>query len=266
MADRIDQAVDLDRHLAEIDQLGFTIVEDVVAGDDLPQLRTAVQAAVDDDWDRYRGRPGKEYFISLDLVAHGGPFLKLLENRVVDAVFGAVLGEKWTLYTFTSTMVYPDTDQYTCRIHNDTGRDSNGYPLGALATLALDDFTEDNGTTWFLPGSHRRPDQPSESEFFSQAVRFERPAGSAAFFDPRIWHAGGRNASGAVRHGCTLYGCRSFMRQRLDYPRLIDQAGIDAGDLSPTMRRVLGFDVRVPTSLDEFYVQPEDRLYRPGQG
>ena len=259
-------AFEVDRHVAEIDEVGFTVVDGVVPPADLPGLRRAVQAAVDADWVRYRGRPGKEYFISLDLVAHGGPFLALLENPVADALFGALLGESWTLYTLTSTMVYPDTDQYTCRIHNDMGRDSNGYRLGALATLALDDFTLQNGTTWFLPGSHRRPERPPEAEFFASAVRVERSAGSAAFFDPRIWHAGGRNTSGQARHGCTLYACRSFMRQRLDYPRLVAQAGIDPDELSPTVRRVLGFDVRVPTSLDEFYVPPGERLYKPGQG
>jgi len=163
-------------------------------------------------------------------------------------------------------MVYPDSDQYTCKVHNDMGRESNGYLLGALATLALDDFSEANGTTWFLPRSHRRSDKPSDEEFFANAVRIERPAGSAAFFDPRIWHAGGQNVTGDVRHGCTLYACRSFMRQRLDYPRLVDKVGIDAEYLSPTVRRVLGFDVRVPTSLDEFYVPPEERLYKAGQG
>ncbi len=258
--------VDIERHLAEIDDQGFTVVDDVVPPDDVPGLRVAVQAAIDADWERYRGRPGKEYFISLDLVAHGEPFLTLLENPVVDALFGALLGETWTLYTFTSTMVYPDIDQYTCKVHNDMARQSNGYLLGALATIALDDFTEENGTTWFLPGSHRRADEPTEDEFFADAVRVERPSGSAAFFDPRIWHAGGRNSSGRARHGCTLYACRSFMRQRLDYPRLVEKAGIDSTGLSKTVRRVLGFDVRVPTSLDEFYVPPEQRLYQPGQG
>ena len=258
--------VNIERHVAEIDEAGFTIVDDVVPLDDLSALRMAVQAAIDADWERYGGQPGKEYFISLDLVAHGGPFLTLLENPVVDAIFGALLGEAWTLYTFTSTMVYPAADQYTCNVHNDMGRDSNGYLLGALATLALDDFTEENGTTWFLPGSHRRPERPSDEEFFADAVRFERPAGSAAVFDPRIWHAGGRNSSGRARHGCTLYACRSFMRQRLDYPRLVEKAGIDADRLSATVRRVLGFNVRVPTSLDEFYVPPDERLYQPGQG
>jgi hypothetical protein len=36
--------------------------------------------------------------------------------------------------------------------------------------------------------------------------------------------------------------------------------------LSPVLRRVLGFDVRMPTSLDEYYVDESERLYKANQG
>jgi len=36
--------------------------------------------------------------------------------------------------------------------------------------------------------------------------------------------------------------------------------------LGETGRRFLGFDVRVPTSLDEYYLPPDQRLYKSNQG
>jgi ectoine hydroxylase-related dioxygenase (phytanoyl-CoA dioxygenase family) len=39
-----------------------------------------------------------------------------------------------------------------------------------------------------------------------------------------------------------------------------------SGALNEQARRLIGFDTRVPASMDEFYVPPEQRLYRPGQG
>ncbi len=33
-----------------------------------------------------------------------------------------------------------------------------------------------------------------------------------------------------------------------------------------TIKQLLGWHARVPTNLDEYYVAPEDRLYRSGQG
>ena len=62
----------------------------------------------------------------------------------------------------------------------------------------------------------------------------------------------------------TLNVCRSYMRQRFDYPRLVPPEAIAA--LGPVGRRFLGFDVRMPVSLEEYYVPPEHRLYKAGQG
>ena len=54
------------------------------------------------------------------------------------------------------------------------------------------------------------------------------------------------------------------MRQRFDYPRLVPKEVTE--QLNEVGRRFLGFNVRVPTSLEEFYLPPEQRLYKAGQG
>ena len=88
--------------------------------------------------------------------------------------------------------------------------------------------------------------------------------GAAIIFNARTWHAGGTNQTGEPRHALTVNYCRAFMRQHFDFPRMIPADRV-AG-LSPTLRRVLGFDVRMPTSLDEYYVDPSERLYKADQG
>ena len=72
------------------------------------------------------------------------------------------------------------------------------------------------------------------------------------------------NHTSRPRHALTVNYCRSFMRQHFDFPRMIPPE--DAAALSPTLRRVLGFDVRMPASLDEYYVEEADRLYKANQG
>ena len=62
----------------------------------------------------------------------------------------------------------------------------------------------------------------------------------------------------------TINACRSFMRQRFDYPRLVPEALVN--ELGPVGRRFLGFNVRVPSSLEEYYVPEDRRLYKAGQG
>ncbi|MEX0666229.1 MAG: phytanoyl-CoA dioxygenase family protein [Acidimicrobiia bacterium] len=257
--------LDVERHCADFERQGYSLVPGVVAEPEITELRDAVTTALDADWDRYRHLPGKERFIALDLAHYGGPFFRLLENDVIDRLFGAILGEFWTLYSFTSTVAIAHLDQYTAKIHTDTHRLSPGYPLGAVITIALDEFTNENGATYYLPRSHvTSPERPNEDEFYAGAVRVCRQAGDAVFFSPRVWHAGGVNSTDRDRSGLTVYGCRSFMKPRYDFPRLIDPALLDGA--SDRLRRVLGFDVRVPSAMDEFYRPPEQRLYKAGQG
>jgi ectoine hydroxylase-related dioxygenase (phytanoyl-CoA dioxygenase family) len=259
-------ALDMDRHVAEFKEQGFSIIPNVVDADMIQRLKAGVEESLKQDWDRYEGLPGKEEFIALDLVQYEGVFWDYLQNPVVDQLFGSILGEAWTIYSFTSTVQRPSGDHYTSKIHNETTRVTPiDFNLSCLLTLALDDFTEENGSTFYLAGSHlTHPEKPSEDEFYSKAIRVSRSAGDGVWFHPRVWHAGGTNTTTDTRSGATVYGCRSFMKPRLDFPRMI---GWERGDdLNPNLRRILGYDTRVPVTMDEFYVNPESRLYKGGQG
>jgi ectoine hydroxylase-related dioxygenase (phytanoyl-CoA dioxygenase family) len=62
----------------------------------------------------------------------------------------------------------------------------------------------------------------------------------------------------------TLGFTRPFMKQQLDYPRAL---GYDRSEtLSPALRQLLGYNARVPVSLDEWYQPPDRRLYKRDQG
>jgi ectoine hydroxylase-related dioxygenase (phytanoyl-CoA dioxygenase family) len=256
--------MDWDRHFAEIEQNGLTIVADIVGHGELEELRLQFDAAVTADWEEYRGLPGKDKCIVLDLVNRGPAFVRLLENERMHKVFSHFLGDTCILYTVSSVVMYLSGKPYTCKIHTDTPRLIPNYILTLLMTLALDDFTEENGATFYLPGSHRSMKKPSEEEFYAKAVRACRKAGDAAFMHPRVWHAGGLNYTDKPRRVCTILACRSWMRQRFDYPRMVNDEVLS--QLGERGRAFLGFNVRVPASLREFYVPAEQRLYKADQG
>jgi hypothetical protein len=54
------------------------------------------------------------------------------------------------------------------------------------------------------------------------------------------------------------------MKQRFDWVRFVPRPIADA--LNPQARRIIGFDTRLPTSLEEFFLPEAQRLYKPGQG
>src|SRR5712672_1916662 len=99
---------------------------------------------------------------------------------------------------------------------------------------------------------------PRDEDFYRDAVRAVAQAGSIVVFNSNLWHAAGPNRSRGPRRGLTLAFTRPFMKQQMDYPRALGYER--AASLSLELRQVLGYNARVPTSLDEWYQTPDRRL------
>lgn len=82
-------------------------------------------------------------------------------------------------------------------------------------------------------------------------------------FNARLFHRAGINHSADWRHSLTMNLCRPFMKQRMDWVRFIPTE--IAEQLNDQARRIIGYDSRIPTSLEEFFLEEGQRLYKPGQ-
>lgn len=251
--------------LSTLKSEGVAVIPDVLPRDEALAMRPLLQRAIDEDLARWQGKPGYvDHWEVHNLMVRGVPFLRVLENRVLHAYLDEMLSDTCIVYAYTSSSMPPRGTNYSRRIYVDCPMVIPGYVTNVGITLALDDFTEENGATELLPNSQWRVDVPSDAEFDRDAIRFMPKAGQAVVFNARTWHRGGVNRTNEPRHAITINACRSFMRQRFDYPRLVPPELLD--QLGPVGRRFLGFNVRVPTSLDEYYVPEEQRLYKSGQG
>jgi len=83
-------------------------------------------------------------------------------------------------------------------------------------------------------------------------------------FNSNTWHAAGRNESGRPRYAVNIQWTRAFFKQQVDYVRALGDEFVLRQP--PRTQQILGWYTRLPTSLDEYYRAPEDRLYRSGQG
>ena len=192
---------------------------------------------------------------------YGGAFTELFDIPALMAPFEAVLGEGCIVYAYQSSSLPPGDTNYSARIHKDCRRVIPQYVTQMGLTLLLDDFTTENGATWFLPGSHTTVAPPDKDQFFATARRVLAPAGSGFYFDANLWHAGGMNHSDRWRHAITINMCRSWMKQRIDLPRAMTNHGCDVGALSERARQKLGFLSQPPSSYDEYYAPPERRTF-----
>jgi ectoine hydroxylase-related dioxygenase (phytanoyl-CoA dioxygenase family) len=125
-------------------------------------------------------------------------------------------------------------------------RDDGVYPVArphrelVVNTMwALDDFTEANGATVVIPGSHKWIDErPEES---SQVFRAVMPAGSVMLFVGSIYHGGGANTTDRSRLGVILEFCAGWVRPQENHVLGVPK-GIVA-QLDPRLQELLGYSV-----------------------
>ena len=257
---------DTPRVSSALDQDGWTLLGSLVSADLLARLASELHAVYEEQRSlQLRNGVGQ----GTDGTVHhlpcaGGAFLELLERNPCQALIEQYFQGPYILNTYGGVLNLPQDTSYVGRVHRDQRTFSGDLHLMVQLLVMLDDFTEENGATYVLTGSHRSGEKPSDDAFFRDAHRAVAPAGSIVVFDSNLWHAAGVNRSNRPRRALTLAFTRPFIKQQLDYPRTL---GYQRGELySPVLRQLLGYNARVPASLDEWYQPPDKRLYKRDQG
>ncbi len=115
-------------------------------------------------------------------------------------------------------------------------------PMVMPTMWALSDFSEENGGTQIVPGSHRwdHDRQPFADEVFNTVM----PVGSVLVYLGGTWHGGGENRSNTVRTGLALQYSLSWLRQE-ENQYLANPPEI-AKDYPERLRRLIGYDYGGP--------------------
>lgn len=187
-----------------------------------------------------------------------------LSNKKLREATDELLCKNAIIYAYQSSSLPPGLGNYGSRIHVDCPRFISGYRTNIGYILALNPFTADSGGTWVLKGSHLTEKIPEQDEFERNAVQLTCNVGDAIFFDGRLVHRAGENKTEEWRHSITINFCRPYMRSRFDFPKLVGEEPW-VKRLNDSARKFLGYDVRMPTSLEEFYLPQDKRLYMPNQ-
>jgi ectoine hydroxylase-related dioxygenase (phytanoyl-CoA dioxygenase family) len=128
-------------------------------------------------------------------------------------------------------------------------RDDIVYPLAwphaqvVLNTMwALDDFTEENGATLIVPGSHRT--SPADEPPDDAAVAATMPAGSVMFYVGTVWLGGGANRTDERRLGVILEYAAAWLRAQENHVTAVPVEV--ARTLEPRLQELLGYNIYPP--------------------
>jgi ectoine hydroxylase-related dioxygenase (phytanoyl-CoA dioxygenase family) len=78
---------------------------------------------------------------------------------------------------------------------------------------AVTDFTEANGATRVVPGSHRSDHSPAYGQHYD-SIPAEMAKGSVLVWHGSLWHGGGANGTEQPRLGIAMNYCAGFIRQQ----------------------------------------------------
>jgi ectoine hydroxylase-related dioxygenase (phytanoyl-CoA dioxygenase family) len=255
---------DLAEHHYALTTAGYTVVPGVLSLGICERLRRHLESAIEAYVPTGSERSVLDRYLMHDLLCKHASFAALLEDPRLQQLLAPFLGEHWVMYAFTSSSLPPGDTNYGHRLHVDSPRFIPGYPTNMGVMWALDDFSPENGATDVLPGSHATALEPTPGFFDRNKVGLAAERGAMILFNARLFHRSGINQTQEWRHALTMNACRSFMKQRMDWVRFVPQEIASA--LNAQGRRLLGYDTRLPTSLEELHLPENERLYKPGQG
>lgn len=206
----------IDEHVECITRDGYTIVENV--------LEPAFLDALDEDLLRLEAelniQPGKTCFEGTktlrihNLLVHGELYRQMPIHPKILPIVERVLDPGCLVSSIsTSTLLPGETAQ---PIHADDQLiplPKPHIPIVCNTLWAIADFTEENGATRIIPGTHLKDHSPAIGQEYD-SIAAEMPKGSVLLLHGSLWHGGGANQSKQRRTAIALNYCAGFIRQQ----------------------------------------------------
>jgi ectoine hydroxylase-related dioxygenase (phytanoyl-CoA dioxygenase family) len=106
----------------------------------------------------------------------------------------------------------------------------------------LENFTEANGATRIVPGSHRWTDEQPRPD--TPTVAIEMPAGTALLYLGSVWHGGGANHTDRTRLGVVLHYATAWLRPVENHVLAVPPEA--ARSLPSRLQELLGYNIYPP--------------------
>lgn len=229
----------LESNIAELDAMGFTVLENLLPPETVLRARNAIlriceeRTGVKPDLDSGEGL--EDWRLIPYLLVRDPVFEEILMNEQSLALATYLLGSRLQLSSMTCHLKGP-SERAQIGLHSDTPLLD---PLPAYSNVininyALVDYTREGGCLAIVPGSHKlaRAPLPSEVSLLPgqenpNAIPLEIPVGSAVIWHGNTWHGSYPRTIPGLRLNLAQYMARPWMKLQERYGRGLPQEIID---------------------------------------
>jgi ectoine hydroxylase-related dioxygenase (phytanoyl-CoA dioxygenase family) len=213
-------------HLGRIADQGYTVVEDAIEPDLVDELVETLDRLEHDleivpADNAFEGRRTTRVY---NLLVHGEVFARVPVHPNVLPLIEGVLDPGCLLSSLSSIAIGPDETPQPIHADDQIIPLPKPHPAVVCNSMwALTDFTEANGATRLVPGSHLQ-DSPDLTQRYD-SIPAVMGRGSVLVWHGSLWHGGGENTTDERRIGLACNYCAGYVRQQenqqLGIPRAI---------------------------------------------
>lgn len=248
-AHRKDPVVALEA-LAFFHENGYAVIEGMLTSAEVKQVKTVVmELAARETSDGSAHNYGHNMQRVWNLLDKNVAFHDLITSPQLLAWMERLFDrptphQKYFLSSLQANLIKPGAPKIQLHIDTPVPEPLPPWIIKANSIWLLDEFTETNGGTEVIPGSHLRTRKPRRDDPADDAgiIKVIAPAGSVIMTHGAIWHRSGANLSNAERVVLLGSFAASYVREiasEEDIVRCLDLKSI--GAVSEDLKNLIGY-------------------------
>ena len=235
--------MDVDLHLKEVAERGYTVVEDAIEPALVDELNDSLSRL-----ERYldvqpspNSFEGHKTLRIYNLLAYDDLWQRVPVHEHVLPIVEGVLDPGCLISSLSSIDILPGESAQPIHADDQLIPLPKPHPPTVCNSMwALTDFTEANGATRIIPGTHLADHSPDYGAAFD-SIAAEMRAGSVLIWHGSLWHGGGANTTDETRMGIAMNYCAGYIRQQENQQLGLSRETVSR--FSPRLRELVGYSV-----------------------
>jgi ectoine hydroxylase-related dioxygenase (phytanoyl-CoA dioxygenase family) len=235
--------MDVDLHVKEVAEQGYTVVENAIDPrlvDELSDSLSRLERFLDVQ-PAPNSFEGHKTLRLYNLLAYDDVWQDVPVHAHVLPIVEGVLDRGCLISSLSSIDILPEEIAQPIHADDQLIPIPKPHPPTVCNSMwALTDFTEANGATRLVPGTHLSDHSPEYGAEY-ESIAAEMPKGSVLIWHGSLWHGGGANTTSEPRVGIAMNYCAGYIRQQENQQLGLTREKVQT--FSPRLRELVGYGV-----------------------